>query len=73
LLKEHCAQAKIIVMTNFKDEALINAALEAGASGYMQRIVSLDRLADEIRAVFRLTPPDLHQSTQMPDLQNCGE
>jgi NarL family two-component system response regulator LiaR len=51
LIKKCCPQVKVIILTSFKDEVLVNAALLAGASSYLLKNVSIDRLASEIRAV----------------------
>lgn len=74
LIKQRCPQTKVIALTTFQDEALIKAALQAGASSYLLKNVSLDRLAGEIRAVNSDRPPEPEQpkreaTPQAPDKQ----
>ncbi|HEX3050822.1 MAG TPA: response regulator transcription factor [Aggregatilineaceae bacterium] len=44
--------AKVIALTSFKDKALVQEALQAGAIGYLLKNVSIDQLADAIRAAY---------------------
>lgn len=41
------------MLTSFNDVALVQAALAAGASGYLLKNGSIDELAGTIRAVHR--------------------
>lgn len=41
---------KIIALTSFCDEGLVQSALEAGVVGYLMKNTSIDELADAIRA-----------------------
>lgn len=41
---------KVLVLTSFDDEALVQAALEAGAIGYLLKSVSIHEMANAIRA-----------------------
>jgi NarL family two-component system response regulator LiaR len=43
---------KVLVLTNFKDDDLIQGALDAGAAGYLLKNVSIDDLADGIRSAY---------------------
>lgn len=43
--------AKVLIMTSFLEEDRINAALRAGASGYLLKDASADDVADAIRRV----------------------
>ena len=45
-------QVQVIVLTSFKEGALIKNALEAGAIGYLLKDVSADELARAIRAAY---------------------
>jgi two-component system, NarL family, response regulator LiaR len=44
--------SQIVALTNFKDEKLVHAALQAGAISYLLKNVSIDELADAIRAAY---------------------
>jgi two-component system, NarL family, response regulator LiaR len=47
-----CPQARVLALTSFTDEGLIEATLRAGAIGYLMKNVSGDQLADAIRAAY---------------------
>lgn len=55
-IRERCPQAQIIALTSFKEEELVQAALEAGAIGYLLKNVSADELADAIRSAHAGRP-----------------
>ena len=44
-----CPETKVLVLTSFSDEALIESALNAGAIGYLMKNISGDQLAAAIR------------------------
>ena len=44
-----CPETKVLVLTSFSDEALIESALNAGAIGYLMKNLSGDQLAAAIR------------------------
>ena len=44
-----CPETKVLVLTSFSDEALIEDALNAGAIGYLMKNISGDQLAAAIR------------------------
>ena len=44
-----CPRTKVLVLTSFSDEALIESALSAGAIGYLLKSISGDQLAAAIR------------------------
>lgn len=48
-IRQTCAQTQVIALTSFKDEALVTAALRAGAISYLLKNVSADELAQAIR------------------------
>ena len=50
------AEACIVVLTSFKDEALVTQALEAGARGYLLKDIDADQLAKAIRAAHQGRP-----------------
>ena len=43
---------RVLVLTGFNTSNLIHEALQAGASGYLLKNVSIDQLAEAIRAAF---------------------
>ena len=48
----HFPQMKIIMLTSFVEDKLVQDALEAGASGYLLKNVPINTLADAIRSVY---------------------
>lgn len=50
LIRQRCPQVQIIALTSFKDQGLVQRALEAGAIGYLLKNISVEELADAIRA-----------------------
>jgi NarL family two-component system response regulator LiaR len=73
-MRERCPNIKVIALTSFKDEELVQRALKAGAISYLLKNVSADALADAIRAAFHgqstLSPEAtealIHAATQQP-------
>jgi NarL family two-component system response regulator LiaR len=49
-IREKCPDIQVIALTSFKEEDLVQRALQAGAIGYLLKNVSADSLADAIRA-----------------------
>ena len=49
-VRERVPQAQVIALTSFKEQELVQGALEAGAIGYLLKNVSADELANAIRA-----------------------
>ena len=47
---------KIIILTSFPEENLVQRAMEAGAKGYLLKNASLGRLSDAIRTVYSGRP-----------------
>ncbi len=58
---EDCPEMKIIAMTSFEEEKLVQGVLAAGAISYLLKNVSSDELAAAIRAAF------LGRSTLSPE------
>ena len=48
-IREHCPQIQVIALTSFKEQELVQGAMEAGAIGYLLKNVTADELADAIR------------------------
>lgn len=55
-LMERDPQVRVIALTSFKDETLVQKALDAGAIGYLLKDIDADDLADAIRAAHRGEP-----------------
>jgi NarL family two-component system response regulator LiaR len=63
-LRSACPTARAIALTSFKEEARIQAALAAGAIGYLLKDVSADDLAAAIRSAHRGRPTLAPEATQ---------
>lgn len=50
LIRERCPGVQVIALTSFKEENLVQRALQAGAIGYLLKNVSAEELAQAIRA-----------------------
>ncbi len=50
LIRERCPEVQVIALTSFKEEDLVQRALQAGAIGYLLKNVSAEELAQAIRA-----------------------
>jgi NarL family two-component system response regulator LiaR len=48
-IREQCPQIQVLALTSFKEQDLVQGALEAGAIGYLLKNVSADELAEAIR------------------------
>jgi NarL family two-component system response regulator LiaR len=49
-IRQACPEVQVIALTSFKEHDLVQAALKAGAIGYLLKNVSADELANAIRA-----------------------
>lgn len=49
-IREQCPQTQVIALTSFKEKERVEAALQAGAIGYLLKDVSADELANAIRS-----------------------
>ena len=49
-------EIQVIVLTSFKEDDLVQGALQAGAIGYLLKNVSTSELADAIRAAYAGRP-----------------
>jgi two-component system, NarL family, response regulator LiaR len=52
LILENYPQVKIIMLTSYPEDSLVQKSLEAGAMGYMLKNASIDTLANAIRSAF---------------------
>lgn len=50
IICQNYPQVRVITLTNFEDEALMQAALRAGATGYLLKDASAEELVSAIRA-----------------------
>jgi two-component system, NarL family, response regulator LiaR len=50
LIRQQCPKVQVLALTSFKEEKLVQNALQAGAIGYLLKDVSADELAQAIRA-----------------------
>jgi NarL family two-component system response regulator LiaR len=73
LIREKCPRIQVIALTSFKEQELVEGALQAGAIGYLLKDVSADELANAIRSAAAGKPtlsPEaaqiLIQSTRSP-------
>jgi len=55
-IREHRPEIQVIALTSFMERELVEAALEAGAIGYLLKNVSPDELANAIRAAHAGRP-----------------
>jgi len=55
-IREQCPDIQVIALTSFKEQELVQGALQAGAIGYLLKDVSADELANAIRAAYAGKP-----------------
>ncbi len=65
IIRERFPDIQVIVLTSFKEDNLIESALQAGAIGYLLKNVSADELADAIRSVNIGRPTLAPEATQV--------
>lgn len=49
LIRQNCPSVQVVALTSFRDEAMVEGALEAGAVSYLLKNVTADELAHAIR------------------------
>jgi len=64
-IRERCPQIQVIALTSFKDKDLVQDALQAGAISYLLKDVSVDELADAIRAAHAGRPTLAPEAAQV--------
>ena len=57
--------AQVIALTSYKDEELVQAALDAGAIGFLYKNTSVDELADAIRLANKGKPSLAPEATEV--------
>jgi len=55
-IRDKCPAIQVIALTSFKEQELVEGAMEAGAIGYLLKNVSADELAGAIRAAHAGRP-----------------
>ena len=63
-IRERFEDIQVIVLTSFKEDELVEGALQAGAIGYLLKNVSADELADAIRKAHAGKPTLAPEATQ---------
>ncbi len=56
-IRQQFPDIQVIALTSFKEETMVGRALQAGAVGYLLKNVSIDELANAIRAAHTDRPP----------------
>jgi NarL family two-component system response regulator LiaR len=55
-IRQRWPTIQVVALTSFKEDDLVQAALQAGAIGYLLKNVSADELANAIRAAYQGKP-----------------
>lgn len=78
-IRQHGPDIQVIALTSFKEQELVQGALQAGAIGYLLKDVTADELANAIRAAMAGKPtlaPEaaqvLIQATRTPAAEQVG-
>lgn len=64
-IREQFPDTQVIVLTSFKEDNLVESAIEAGAIGYLLKNATADELADAIRAANIGRPTLAPEATQV--------
>jgi NarL family two-component system response regulator LiaR len=64
VIRERFPTVRVLALTSFQDEGLVQRALQAGAIGYLLKNVSADDLASAIRAAHAGRPTLAPEATQ---------
>ena len=65
LIREKYPEIQVIALTSFKEQELVQGALEAGAIGYLLKDVTADELANAIRAAYAGKPTLAPEAAQV--------
>jgi NarL family two-component system response regulator LiaR len=65
MIRERCPEIQVIVLTSFKEQELVQGALQAGAIGYLLKDVSADELANAVRAAYAGKPTLAPEAAQV--------
>ena len=63
-IRQGCPEIQVIALTSFREQELVQGALEAGAISYLLKNVTADELADAIRAAHTQRPTLAPEATQ---------
>jgi NarL family two-component system response regulator LiaR len=64
-IRERCPDVQVIALTSFREEELVQGALQAGAVGYLLKNVTADELADAIREAHAGRPTLAPEAAQV--------
>jgi serine phosphatase RsbU (regulator of sigma subunit)/DNA-binding NarL/FixJ family response regulator len=64
-LRERCPHVQVLILTSFQEKELIQAALDAGAIGYLLKNVSADELAAAVRKAYAGRPTLAPEATHI--------
>jgi NarL family two-component system response regulator LiaR len=64
-IRDRCPDIQVIALTSFKEEELVQGALQAGAIGYLLKNVTADELAQAIRAAHAGRPTLAPEAAQV--------
>jgi NarL family two-component system response regulator LiaR len=64
-IREKWPEIQVIALTSFKEEDLVESAMQAGAIGYLLKDVSADKLAEAIRAAMDGKPTLAPEAAQV--------
>ncbi len=64
-IREECPDIQVIALTSFKEDNLVQAAMKAGAIGYLLKNVSGDELAQAIRSAHAGRPTLAPEAAQV--------
>ncbi len=63
-IRARCSETQIVALTSYHDEQRVQAALQAGAIGYLLKDASVDELVGAIRAAYAGRPTLAWQAAQ---------
>ncbi len=64
-IRKRCPSIQVIALTSFKEDELVQGALQAGAIGYLLKNVSADELANAIRSAHAGRPTLAPEAAQV--------
>ena len=65
VIRKKCPEIQVIALTSYKDEELVQKAIQAGAIGYLLKNVSAHELAEAIRAAYKGRPTLAPEAAQV--------
>jgi two-component system, NarL family, response regulator LiaR len=64
-VRQRCPHIQVIALTSFREQELVQGALQAGAIGYLLKNVSAEELADAIRGAYAGSPTLAPEAAQV--------